>query len=174
MAGPAGTAVGRHVPAAPYVGVVGPSEPDGVTWETAREVGRELARARAVVLCGGLGGVMAAVALGVADLGGTSIGVLPGTDRSAGNPYLSVALATGLGELRNGVLVRASDGVVAVGGSWGTLSEVALAVRLGLPVVTLGGWAVHADDGPVVGTHPATDPAGAVEAVLRLVARRRR
>ena len=98
---------------------------------TAYDVGRLLAERGAVVLCGGGTGVMGAAADGAAAGGGTSIGLLPGADRSEAHPSLSFALPTGLGELRNGLLVRAADAVVAVGGSWGTLSEIALAVRTG-------------------------------------------
>ncbi len=130
-----------------YVAVVGPSaaslaeRPDRAAVLTAAHaVGRLLAERGAVVLCGGGSGVMASAAQGAEAGGGTSIGLLPGLDRSEGHPSLSFALPTGLGELRNGLLVRAADSVVAVGGSWGTLSEIALAVRTGVPVVSLLGW----------------------------------
>jgi uncharacterized protein (TIGR00725 family) len=83
---------------------------------------------------------MAAVCAGAAEAGGTTVGLLPGDERAAGNPDLTVALPTGLGELRNGLVVRAADAVIAIGGSWGTLSEVALARRTGVPVVSLGSW----------------------------------
>jgi uncharacterized protein (TIGR00725 family) len=89
---------------------------------------------------------MAAVARGAATAGGTVVGLLPGTDRADANPHVTVALPTGLGELRNALLVRSSDVVVSVGGSWGTLSEVALAVRTGVPVIAIRGWVVGADD----------------------------
>lgn len=132
---------GRHV------GVVGPSEASAVELDVAEELGRGLAARGHVVLCGGLGGVMAAVSQGAHAGGGTVVGLLPGDDRDAGNRWLTVALPTGLGEVRNALLVRASDVVVSVGGSWGTLSEVALAVRTGVPVVAVGGWVVRASDG---------------------------
>jgi uncharacterized protein (TIGR00725 family) len=130
-----------------YVAVVGPSagslagQPHQAEVLTAAyEVGRLLASSGAVVLCGGGTGVMGAAADGAAAGGGVSIGLLPGPDRSEAHPSLSFALPTGLGELRNGLLVRAADALVAVGGSWGTLSEIALAVRTGVPVVALLGW----------------------------------
>lgn len=130
-----------------YVAVVGPSEEslrgrprrDDVL-ATAHEVGRLLARHRCVVLCGGGSGVMAAAADGVAAGDGTSLGLLPGLSRSDAHPGLTYALPTGLGELRNGLLVRAADAVIAVGGSWGTLSEIALAMRTSVPVVSVLGW----------------------------------
>jgi uncharacterized protein (TIGR00725 family) len=115
---------------------------------------------------------MAAVTRGAREAGGVVVGLLPGTDRHDGDPHLTVALATGLGELRNGLLVRAADVVVAVGGSWGTLSEVALAIRTGVPVVSVGGWTVATADGrPVPGAQRVPDAAGAVAAVARLLSR---
>ena len=123
-----------------YVAVCGASDPAPGQRELAREVGRRLAEARAVVLCGGLGGVMEAVSQGAAEAGGTVVGILPGGDRAAGNPYLTLAIATGLGEARNAVLTSAADGVIAIGGGWGTLSEIGLARKKGRPVVGLGTW----------------------------------
>jgi uncharacterized protein (TIGR00725 family) len=155
---------------AAYIGVVGPADADEVLSDIAYEVGRRLAAAGAVVLCGGLGGVMAAAARGVSAGGGTSIGLLPGADRSAAAPDLSVVLATGLGELRNGLLVSAADGLLAVGGSWGTVNEVALAVRLGKPVVSVAGWQVSDAAGETVaGIHQAASPGEAVGLLLSLV-----
>ena len=123
-----------------YVAVCGASDPAPGQRELAREVGRRLAEARAVVLCGGLGGVMEAVSQGAAEAGGTVVGILPGGERAAGNPYLTLAIATGLGEARNAVLTSAADSVIAIGGGWGTLSEIGLARRRDRPVVALAGW----------------------------------
>jgi uncharacterized protein (TIGR00725 family) len=125
-----------------YVAVIGPGDATAEEARLAERVGQLLAEAGVVVVCGGLGGVMAAVSRGVRQRGGLVVGLLPGRDRAAGNEYLSVALPTGLGELRNGLVVAAADAVVAVGGSWGTLSEIALAVRTGKPVVSIAGWTV--------------------------------
>ncbi|MEV8096887.1 TIGR00725 family protein [Kitasatospora sp. NPDC085879] len=159
-----------HPIAAPYVGVVGPADANRQETALARRVGELLAERGAVVLCGGLGGVMAAAATGVRDRGGLAVGLLPGTDRADADPHLTVALATGLGELRNGLIVRASDALIAVGGSWGTLSEVALAMRLGRPVVSLAGWSVP-DAPPGAAPVPAATPEEAVAAVLAAVGR---
>ena len=126
-----------------YVAVCGASDPAPGQRELAREVGRRLAEAEAVVLCGGLGGVMEAVSQGAAEAGGTVVGILPGSDRSAGNQYLSLAIATGLGEARNAILASAADGVIAIGGGWGTLSEIGLARKKGRPVVGLDTWELH-------------------------------
>lgn len=131
-----------------YIAVSGPADATPEQCASAEEVGRLLAEQGHVVVCGGLGGVMEAAALGAAVSGGVVLGLLPGTDRSAANPFVTIALPTGLGELRNGLLVRVSDAVICIGGSWGTLSELALAVRTGVPVVMLGGWDLPA--GPVV------------------------
>ncbi len=123
-----------------YVAVCGASDPRPDQRALAREVGRRLAESGAVVLCGGLGGVMEAAAEGAASAGGTVVGILPGGDRSAANPYVTVAIATGLGEARNAVLTAAADAVIAIGGGWGTLSEIALARKRGRPVVALASW----------------------------------
>jgi uncharacterized protein (TIGR00725 family) len=135
----------------PYIAVVGPSEsslaalPESVQLlQTAFDAGELLARQGAVVVCGGGSGVMAAVADGVASAGGTCVGILAGSDRSEAHGRLAVAIRTGLGELRNGLIVRSADGVLAIGGSWGTLSEIALAIRTDIPVVSLSGWALPA------------------------------
>lgn len=103
----------------------------------AEEVGKAIARAGAVLVCGGLGGVMAAAARGAAAAGGLTIGLLPGTDATAANPHIRIALPTGLGEARNALVARVAGAVIAIGGEWGTLSEVAFARKVGIPVVLL-------------------------------------
>jgi len=132
-----------------YVGVVGPSDAGADELADALVLGRGLAERGHVVVCGGLGGVMAAVSRGASESGGVVVGLLPGSSRSDANPHVTVAIPTGLGELRNGLLVRSSDVVVSVGGSWGTLSEVALAVRTGVPVIALNGWDLPPGPRPV-------------------------
>lgn len=129
----------------PYIAVIGPG--DGATDDDrthARDAGERLAREGVVVLSGGLGGVMGAAAEGVRAGGGTCVGLLPGSSRAEAHPAHSVAIPTGLGEMRNALLVRAADAVLAINTSWGTMSEVALAVRTGVPVVMLGGWSMPA------------------------------
>lgn len=127
----------------PYVAVVGPSQASPVELHQAEEIGAALAGAGAVVVTGGLGGVMEAACRGARSRRGMTLGLLPGEDRDEANGWVDVAVATGLGELRNGLIVRASDAVIAVGSSPGTLSEVALALRAGLPVIGLGEWDRH-------------------------------
>jgi len=154
-------------PAGRYVAVVGPADgARAVDLERAGEVGERLAAAGAVVLTGGHHGVMGAAAGGVRRAGGVAIGLLPGLDRAEGDPEHTYLLPTGLGELRNGLLVRAADAVVAVGCSWGTLSEIALARRTGVPLVLLDPWDLPEDVGVVV-----ADAAGAVDAVVDLLGR---
>src|SRR3954454_2199175 len=148
-----------------YIAVVGPGESaseDDVA--AARAVGDLLARAGCVVLTGGLGGVMAGATDGAHQAGGLTVALLPGTTRA--DCAATVALPTGLGELRNGLLVRAADAVIAVGCSWGTLSEIALARRTGVPLVLLDPWDLPEDVGVV-----APDAAAAVDAVVELLSR---
>jgi uncharacterized protein (TIGR00725 family) len=121
--------------------VIGPG--DGVSaeeLEAAEEVGRLVAEGGAILVCGGLGGVMEAACRGARSAGGLTLGILPGRDRREANRYVEVAVATGLGEARNALVVRSADAVVAVGGAYGTLSEIALALKGGTPVVGLGTW----------------------------------
>lgn len=149
-----------------YVAVVGPADAARESdLQHASELGRLLAGAGAVLLTGGHHGVMRAAAAGATAAGGVAIGLLPGLDRSAGAPEHTFLLPTGLGELRNGLLVRAADAVVAVGCSWGTLSEIALARRTGVPLVLIDPWDLPADAGPV-----AADAAAAIEAISTLLA----
>ncbi len=132
-----------------YAAVVGPGDEDAPELlALAEQVGRGLAEHGLIVVTGGLHGVMAAACRGASSAGGMTVGLLPGDDRAAGNQWLSVALPTGLGELRNGLVVRAADVVVAVGGSWGTLSEVALCDAHRHPGGrSLRPWHVDAADG---------------------------
>ncbi|GGO29917.1 TIGR00725 family protein [Microbispora bryophytorum] len=156
------------------VAVCGPGECTPQEAEAARDVGRLLAGRGVVVLCGGYGGVMAAAAAGAREAGGVVVGVLSGRDRAGASSDLTVALPTGLGEARNVLIVRAADAVVVVGGSWGTLSELALARRGGTPVITLGGWRIlDAEGRPVPGPVAAAGPAEAVRLALAAAERAR-
>jgi uncharacterized protein (TIGR00725 family) len=136
---------------------VGPG--DGGDLAVAEEVGFLLAERGVVVVCGGLGGVMKAACRGAKSAGGTTVGILPGTERSAANEFVDVAIPTGLGEARNALVVRAADAVLAVGGGYGTLSEIALAFKAGKRVVGIGTWDIQ-------GVVAAPDAQAAVETVL--------
>jgi uncharacterized protein (TIGR00725 family) len=120
-----------------YVAVIGGGEATPEVAALALEVGRELAWQGAIVVCGGLGGVMEAAARGVQESGGVSIGILPGPDRGFANPYLTYTIPTNLGHARNMLIVHSADAVIAIDGSYGTISEAAIALKLGKPVVAL-------------------------------------
>lgn len=149
--------------------VVGPG--DGATadeLEAAEEVGRVLADGGCVVVCGGLGGVMEAACKGARSAGGLTLGILPGRDRRDANPHVQVAVPTGLGEARNALVVRSADVVVAVGGAYGTLSEIALALKGGTPVVGLDTWELARGGEPDGGIVRAKSAAEAARVALDL------
>jgi len=148
------------------IAVVGPAQAPPEVLAQAEEVGRLLGRRGHTVVTGGHGGVMEAASRGAAIADGLVLALLPGTERDA-NPFVTLALPTGLGEMRNALIVRVSDAVICVGGSWGTLSEVALGLRTGVPVVMLHGWSLPA--GPVL----ADSPADAVRKAIDLATRAR-
>lgn len=150
----------------PVIAVIGASAPDADAWTAAQRLGEALAAAGADVVCGGLGGVMEAVCQGARGGGARTIGILPGTDRTAANAHVDVAVPTGLGEARNALVVRAGDAVVAVAGGWGTLSEIALARRMGRPVIGLATWRAIDPDGVEADLPRATDPADAARRAL--------
>ncbi|MGH2634885.1 MAG: TIGR00725 family protein [Actinomycetota bacterium] len=155
----------------PYVAVVGPSAGTPAELALGEAVGRGLARAGAVLVCGGMGGVMEAAAGGATEAGGKAVGILPTTSRLEGNPYLTVAIATGMGEARNAIVVRTADVVIAVHGEFGTLSEIALALKMGKPVVGLGTWELAKAGEAVPAIVPAASPEDAVAKALELVPR---
>lgn len=132
----------------------------------AEQVGRLLAERQVGLVCGGRGGVMEAACRGAQQAGGLTIGILPGTDRASGNPHLTVALPTGLGQARNALVAQAGEAVIAIGGGPGTLSEIALAVKSGRRVVTLQSWRAQAGDGSWLGLRVAQDPEQAVSMAL--------
>lgn len=168
-----GDAAPVRVAEQPHVAVVGPGSPSDEERALAFEVGALLARAGAVVVCGGLGGVMEEACRGAKSVAGervATVGLLPGLDRAAANPFVDVAIPTGLGELRNGLVVRSSDAVIAVGGAFGTLSEIALAVKAGRRVAGLATWELSragVTDETVV---TATDASDAVAIALSAIA----
>lgn len=150
------------------IGVIGESTfTEAVHELLAEEVGRRLARAGAALICGGLGGVMEAACRGAHAAGGRTIGILPGSERTEANPFVDVAVVTGMGQARNVLIVLSADALIAIGGGLGTLSEIALALRHGKPVVGLRTWeAVRGGRAaPVVSVQSADD---AVREALRL------
>lgn len=162
-----------------YIAVVGPGDPgepgkpgdiiEG-DLETAREVGRLLAAHGAVLLCGGLGGVMEAACMAARGHkpAGVTVGFLPGGEHGRGNKHLSIEIPTGLGELRNGLVTGAAEAVIVVGGSWGTMNEISLAMKLGKPVFQIGGWKVAPTSAAGV-PYRVADASAAVQAALSAV-----
>ena len=147
------------------IGVIGASRCSAEVAQLAERVGREIARRGAFLVCGGLGGVMEAAARGAKSQGGITIGILPGDDPEQANPYIDIPIVTGIGFARNIIVVKTSDVVVAVDGSYGTLSEIAYCLNLGVPLVGLSTWEV--DDSIV----RAQSPEEAVELAFSLLKR---
>lgn len=150
------------------VAVCGPRYCTPVDERNAYQVGQLLAERGAIVICGGGIGVMAAVAAGARSRDGIVIGIRPGGDRTGASPDLTATLVTNMGEARNAIIVWSADAVIAIGGSWGTLSEIALAMRRGtVPMVTLGGWKIVDSAGaPVPGPVAVGSPREAVDTAL--------
>ncbi|MHC4514986.1 MAG: TIGR00725 family protein [Planctomycetota bacterium] len=143
------------------IAVVGAGACDEATFQAARQVGELLARAGCIVVNGGLGGVMDAASEGANEAGGLVVGILPTADPGDANSFVSVAVATGMGDARNAILANTAQGFVAVAGELGTLSEIAFAVKRGKPVVSLGSWEVCPE------VHQAETPKAAVDWILR-------
>jgi uncharacterized protein (TIGR00725 family) len=151
------------------IAVVGGSEASPAVLADAETTGHALASAGATLVCGGLGGVMAAACRGAKLAGGLTVGILPGADRSAANQWVDLVIPTGLGEARNLLVVRSSAAVIAIDGEHGTLSEIAFALRARIPVIGLGTWSLIRPDGAVdEGIVPAATPTEAVATALRL------
>jgi hypothetical protein len=154
-----------------FVAVIGASHCSAEEVASAEAVGRELAKRRSVVICGGLGGVMEAACRGAVAEGGITVGILPGDNPEEANPYVKIPIATGLGYARNVIIVKSAQAVIAVGGSYGTLSEIAFAFQNGLPVIGLNTWTVAE---PGSKENPIILARGPVEAVEKALAHLRR
>jgi uncharacterized protein (TIGR00725 family) len=154
-------------PAERIISVIGASVATPEQYDLALRVGRLLAEAGAVVVCGGRGGVMEGVCRGVREAGGISVGILP-TNRGEANPYVTIPVTTGIGEARNVVVVSSGDAVISIGGGPGTLSEIGLALKIGKPVVFLSTWDPVDECGVSAAAHTAADPAEAVSLAFRL------
>jgi len=134
----------------------------------AYDVGREIAKRKAILICGGLGGVMDASAKGAKEVGGMTVGILPGDTRIGASKYLNVSLPTGMGEARNVLVIKAADVVIAIGGEYGTLSEIAHALKMNIPVVGLKTWDIGKDEFGVSRIIKVDDPISAVEKAYKL------
>ncbi len=153
------------------VAVVGGSTATPEEAAAAEAVGRALAERGAILICGGRGGVMEAACRGAKAAGGLTIGILPGTHREEANPHVDIAIVTGLGEARNAVITRTAQAVIAIGGSYGTLSEIAFALAFDTPVVGLGTWEMKREGHPPVPLTRAATPEEAVTHALALARR---
>ncbi|MGZ5336892.1 MAG: TIGR00725 family protein [Solirubrobacterales bacterium] len=148
------------------VSVIGASKAEDELLAKAEAVGRGLAEAGLTLVCGGLGGVMEAASRGATEAGGEAIGIIPWDDAAQANPHVTHVVATGIGYARNLAVVASGDAVVAVGGTWGTLSEIAFARNLGRPVVALDSWPLRSRDEAELGIVAVKTPEAAVAAVL--------
>ena len=150
------------------IAVIGGSAPTSKEAGLAEEVGQELAKHGAILICGGLGGVMEAACRGARSEGGLTIGILPGENRQLANPYVEIPIATGIGYARNAAVVKSAQAVIAVGGSYGTLTEIGYALQSGLPVIGLNTWTISRNDRQDKSIIPAESPAEAVRLALEL------
>ncbi len=153
-----------------FIAVIGGSQCSKKEARLAEEVGRELARRGAILVCGGLGGIMKAACKGASSGGGTTIGILPGESRQTANPYVQIPIVTGLGEARNVIVVKSVQAVIAVGGSYGTLSEISHALKNGVPVIGLNTWSLARNGRQDKSIIPAQSPVEAVDKALNLAA----
>ncbi len=154
-----------------FIAVIGGGDCSPQAAGLAEEVGREIARHGAILVCGGLGGVMAAACKGASGEGGLTIGVLPGDKRRAANPYVQIPIVTGIGYARNVAVVKSAQAVIAIDGSYGTLSEIAHALQSEIPVIGLNTWSLSINgrkDNTIV---PAADPEDAVNKAMELINR---
>ncbi|MCL4369080.1 MAG: TIGR00725 family protein [Actinobacteria bacterium] len=150
------------------VAVIGDGQCGEDEARVAEEVGRELARRGITVVCGGLGGVMEAACRGAKSAGGRTVGIIPGDDPSAANRYVDTVIVTGMGEARNVLVVKTARAVIAVRGGYGTLSEIALALKAGRPVIGLGTWELRRNGVPDESIWRASSPAEAAEKAAQL------
>ena len=152
-----------------FIAVIGASQASASELKTAELVGREIGKSGAALVCGGMGGVMEAACKGASQEGGITIGILPGDNRLSANEFVKIPIVTGIGYARNVAVVKSAQAVIAVGGSYGTLSEIGHALQSGLPVIGLETWGIsrkNKDKSPII---EAKTPAEAVEKALELI-----
>jgi uncharacterized protein (TIGR00725 family) len=152
-----------------FIGVIGGSDVSPQIAKLAEEVGREIARQGAALVCGGMGGVMQAACKGASDEGGITIGILPGENRRDANPYVRIPIMTGIGYARNVAVVKSSQAIIAIDGSYGTLTEIGYALQSGIPVIGLKTWTVSINDKQDKKIIRAKNPKEAVEKAVALI-----
>ena len=148
------------------IAVIGGRQPSSEEAKLAEAVGRELAKRGAILVCGGLGGVMEAACKGASSEGGVTIGILPGDNRQAANPYVQIPIVTGMGYARNVAVVKSAQAVIAIGGNYGTLSEISHALQSGIPVIGLNTWTLSKNDRQDNSITIVQSPAEAVDKAL--------
>jgi len=153
-----------------FIAIIGGSDCTPEEARLAEEVGRELARKGAVIICGGLGGIMEAACKGASAEGGLTIGILPGGSRQMANQYVQIPIVTNLGEARNVIIVKSAGAVIAIGGGYGTLSEIGHALRNDIPVIGLNTWSLSRNGQPDNSIVLAQNPADAVNKALNIIA----
>ncbi len=152
-----------------FIAVIGGGQCSKDEAQLAEEVGRELAKRGVALICGGLSGVMEAACRGASSEGGMTIGILPGDNRQSANPYVQIPIVTGIGYARNVAVVKSAQAVIAIAGSYGTLSEIGHALQNGIPVIGLNTWSLSRNgqtDNPII---PAQNPAEAVDKALNSI-----
>lgn len=152
-----------------FIAVIGSGDCSTQEARMAEDVGKELARHGAILVCGGLSGVMEAACRGATLAGGLTIGILPGDSRRSANPYVQIPIVTNLGEARNVIVVKTAQAVIAIGGGYGTLSEIGHALKNNIPVVGLNTWQLFRDGIPEAAIITAKDPADAVHKAISLI-----
>jgi len=145
------------------IGVIGAGDANGEECLTAQEVGSEIAKRKCVLVCGAMGGVMEAACKGAKSEGGLTIGIIPGDSKTQSNPYVDIPVVTAMSHARNVIVVRSSDAIIAIGGSYGTLSEIAFALRLEIPVIGINTWDVSPE------IKKAQTPKAAVDMAIELI-----
>ncbi len=152
-----------------YIGVIGDGKCSEEVARAAYEVGRGIGKRGAILICGGRGGVMEAAARGAKSAGGLTVGILPGISQEDANPYIDIAIATGMGEARNVIIVRSCRALIAVEGMYGTLSEIALACKFGVPVIGLHTWTIDRPGLSQVPIVQAKTPEEAIEIAFQVI-----
>ena len=153
-----------------FISVVGESNSSPGAYKLAEEVGRLIAKAGAILVCGGLRGVMEGAAKGAKSAGGLTVGILPGSKHEEANPYIDIPIITGLGYARNKIVVKTGQVIIAIGGKYGTLSEIGFALGYGIPVVGLKTWELIRGDGKVdQGIVYVRTPEEAVQTAFKLI-----
>ncbi len=151
------------------IGVIGGSEVSPEVVRLAEEVGREIARRKAALVCGGMGGVMEAACKGAIEEKGLTIGILPGENRKEANPFVQIPIATGIGYARNVAVVKSAQAIIAIDGSYGTLTEIGYALQSGIPVIGLNTWSLSIDDKAEKNIIPAKNAKDAVDKAMELI-----